>query len=76
MVNGFVYGDYTTMTATLTAAYELTGEKKYLDKAEESGRLLMAAIWTTGYQNDYATTDYKNEPAKVLERLPNVDKAG
>lgn len=76
MVNGFVYGDYTTMTATLTAAYELTGEKKYLDKAEESGRLLMAAIWTTGYQNDYATTDYKIEPAKVLERLPNVDKAG
>ena len=76
LVNGFVYGDYTTMTATLLAAYELTGEQKYLDKAEESGRLLMGAVWTTGYQNGYDKNTIHIDSKEIVERGLNVDVAG
>ena len=76
IVNGFVYGDYITITSTLVAAYELTGDQKYLDAAEEAGRLLMTVIWTTGYQNDYATNTVRVDPVAVVERPVNVDVAG
>ncbi len=76
IINGFVYGDYITMVSTLTTAYELTGEQKYLDAAEEAGRLLMTVVWTTGYQNDYAQNTIHVDPAEVVERPVNVDVAG
>ncbi len=70
----FIFNDYSAMASTLTAAYELTGEARYLEKAEECGRLLMSAIWTTGYQNDYATTTYHIDPQDMLARPFHVDK--
>ena len=75
LVNSFVYGDYTVMTATLVAAYELTGEQKYLDLAEKAGRLLMTATWTTGYEDDNATTPVHIDSDKIVERILNVDRA-
>ncbi|WP_181592949.1 S-layer homology domain-containing protein [Paenibacillus sp. YN15] len=57
-VNGFVYGDYIPMVATLLAAYEATGEQRYLDGAEQNAQLLLTGVWTTGYHDDYAETDY------------------
>ena len=73
LVNGFVFGDYTIMTSTLLSAYELTGDKKYLDAAEQAGRLLMTSVWTTGYQNDYATNTYHIDPAETTERPLNAE---
>lgn len=76
MVNGFVYGDYISMVSTLLSAYELTDEEKYLDLAEECGRLLMGVIWTTGYQNDFAQNEYHVNPIKTVEVPLNVDTVG
>lgn len=75
LVNGFVYGDYIHMLTTLLAAYEVTGENEYLEKAEECGRLLMAVVWTTDYQNDYAEKDYYVDPIKEAERPIHFDVA-
>ncbi|SDE70427.1 hypothetical protein SAMN02799630_06118, partial [Paenibacillus sp. UNCCL117] len=47
-VSGFIYGDYIPMVTTFLAAYEATGEQKYLDAAEDSARLLATGVWTTG----------------------------
>ncbi len=76
LVDTFVYGDYITPTSILLSAYEITGEQKYLDKAEECGKLLMGAIWTTGYQNDFATNTIHLDPKENVERALYVDKAG
>lgn len=73
MISPFVYGDYIKMVSTTLAAYELTGEQKYLDIAEECGRLLMCVVWTTGYQNDFSENTYHVEQSKVAERPLNVD---
>ena len=73
LVNGFVFGDYTIMTATLVAAYELTGDKKYLDGAEKAGHLLMTSVWTTGYQNGYDKNTYHIDPASTTERPLNAE---
>ncbi|MBQ2967328.1 MAG: hypothetical protein IJE10_04290 [Clostridia bacterium] len=73
LVNNFVFGDYTIMTSTLVAAYELTGDQKYLDAAEEAGRLLMTSVWTTGYQNDYTTNTYHIDPAETTARRLNAE---
>lgn len=73
LINGFVYGDYIKMVNVLLAAYETTGEQKYLEKAEECGRLLMTVVWTTDYQNDYATTDFYVDPIKESERPIHFD---
>ncbi|OUS69196.1 hypothetical protein B1748_31765 [Paenibacillus sp. MY03] len=67
-VNSFVYGDYIPMVAAFLAAYEATGEQKYLDAAEDSGRLLATGIWTTGYHSDYATTNYTVIPETASVR--------
>ncbi|MBR3942995.1 MAG: hypothetical protein IKJ55_06525 [Clostridia bacterium] len=76
MLSTFVYGDYLKMVSVTLAAYELTGEQKYLDIAEEAGRLLMCVVWTTGYQNDFAQNTYRVEQSKVAERPLNVDVTG
>ncbi|RXZ79876.1 hypothetical protein EBB07_21035 [Paenibacillaceae bacterium] len=73
-VNGFVYGDYIPMVTTLLAAYEATGEQKYLDGAEENAQLLVTGLWTTGYQNDYADTGYTVTDEKTAPRKLNAEK--
>ncbi|QNK59584.1 OmpL47-type beta-barrel domain-containing protein [Paenibacillus sp. PAMC21692] len=73
-VSGFIYGDYIPMVTTFLAAYEATGEQKYLDAAEECARLLATGVWTTGYHNDYATTDYTVDPVATAERPLVADR--
>jgi hypothetical protein len=68
-VSGFVYGDYIPMVTTLLAAYEATGEQRYLDGAEQNAQLLLTGVWTTGYHDDYATTDYTVTQEKSGTRL-------
>ncbi|MGI2296346.1 S-layer homology domain-containing protein [Paenibacillus sp. GXUN7292] len=57
-IDGFVYGDYIPMVATLLSAYEITGEQRFLDAAEENAHLLMTGLWTTGYHGDLMETEY------------------
>lgn len=67
-VDGFVAGDSNAMLNAFLQAYEATGDQKYLDAAENAARYSMFTLWTTGYQNDYATTDYTVDPIKTVER--------
>ncbi|MDQ6418435.1 hypothetical protein RB620_03195 [Paenibacillus sp. LHD-117] len=67
-ITGFVYGDYIPMVTTFLAAYEATGETKYLDAAEEAGQLLVTGLWTTGYHNGYADSEYTLDPEATSER--------
>jgi len=64
--NGFVFGDYAPTVHALLAAYEVTGDKKYLEGAEKSAQLLCTATSNMGYQNDYATTDYHIDPVETM----------
>ncbi|SDE55351.1 hypothetical protein, partial [Paenibacillus sp. cl123] len=73
-VSGFIYGDYIPMVTTFLAAYEATGEQKYLDAAEDSARLLATGVWTTGYHDDYAATDYTVDPVATAERPLVADR--
>ena len=75
-VDVFVYVDYINMVDTFLNAYEFTHEQKYLDYAKEAGYLLATGTWTTGYQNDYATTDYTIESEKVYQRPLSFDGVG
>ncbi len=72
---GFIYTNDVPMLQSFISAYEATGEQKYLDAAEEVGQLIMMALWTTGYQNDYATTDYTVTPEKFYSRPMANDTA-
>lgn len=67
-VGGFIYSDSVPMLNTFVKAYEETGEQKYLDAAKTVAEYIMTEVWTTGYQNDYATTDYTVDPVKTAER--------
>ncbi|MBQ2968619.1 MAG: hypothetical protein IJE10_10940 [Clostridia bacterium] len=67
-VDGFVAGDSNAMLNAFLQAYEATGEQKYLDAAEDAAQYSMYTLWTTGYQNDYATSDYTVDPVKTVER--------
>lgn len=73
-ISGFIYGDYIPMVTTFLAAYEATGEQKYLDAAEESARLLATGVWTTGYHNGYAEADYTVDPVATAERPLVADR--
>ncbi|QNK59583.1 hypothetical protein [Paenibacillus sp. PAMC21692] len=73
-VSGFIYGDLIPMVTTFLAAYEATGEQKYLDAAEENGHLLATGIWTTGYHDDYATTNYTIDPVATAERRLHAER--
>ncbi|MBR4031082.1 MAG: copper amine oxidase N-terminal domain-containing protein, partial [Clostridia bacterium] len=53
------------MLNVLVRAYEETNEQKYLDGAKLVGEYIMQQIWTTGYQNDYATTEYTVDPEYI-----------
>ncbi len=65
---GFIYSNAIPMLNTFVIAYEQTGDQKYLDAATTIGEYIATEIWTTGYQNDYATTDYTVDPVKTAER--------
>ncbi|TLS49009.1 hypothetical protein FE782_27415 [Paenibacillus antri] len=73
-VSGFIYGDYIPMVTTFLAAYEATGEQKYLNAAEESARLLVTGLWTTGYHNGFAESDYTVDPVATAERPLVADR--
>ena len=66
---GFVYSVTVPMLNAFTLAYEATGEQKYLDAAEKTAQYLTATLWTTGYQNGYAQTNYTVNPAETAKRL-------
>ncbi len=71
-VGGFVYSNTVPALNVLVSAYEETGEQKYLDGAEKVAQYIMTTTWTTGYQNDYATTDYTVDPESTSAlRLAN-----
>ncbi|WP_214625857.1 S-layer homology domain-containing protein [Paenibacillus agaridevorans] len=57
-ISSFVYGDYIPMVATLIAAYEATGEHKYLDGAEANAQLLLTGLTMKGYHNGYPSSSY------------------
>ncbi|MBD2845106.1 hypothetical protein IDH44_07875 [Paenibacillus sp. IB182496] len=73
-VSGFIYGDYIPMVTTFLAAYEATGEQKYLDAAEECARLLATGVWTTGYHNGYDTAPYTIDPVETAARPLVADR--
>lgn len=73
-VSAFIYGDYIPMVATLLNAYEATGESRYLEGAKESAELLLTGLWTTGYHDNYAETDYTVTQEKSGTRPLNANK--
>ncbi|OUS77936.1 hypothetical protein B1748_03970 [Paenibacillus sp. MY03] len=73
-MGSFIYSDYILPLTAFMAAYEATGEQRYLDAAEETGRLLLTSLWTTGYHDDYAETDYTVTQEKTGPRLLNAEK--
>ncbi|MBD2843805.1 hypothetical protein IDH44_01260 [Paenibacillus sp. IB182496] len=72
-ISSFVYGDTIPMVTAFLAAYELTGDTKYLEAAEESGELLATSVWTTGYHNGYDTSSYTVDPVDTAARKRSVD---
>ncbi len=56
--SGFVSGDFNTQLYALIYTYELTGEQKYLDAAEEIGRNAALTLSSQGYQNGYGDNVY------------------
>ncbi|TNJ61361.1 hypothetical protein FE784_34375 [Paenibacillus hemerocallicola] len=73
-VSGFVFGDYIPMVMTFLAAYEATGDPKYLDAARENASLLVTGLWTTGYHDGYATSNYTIDPVETAERMQVVEQ--
>ncbi|MBR3941713.1 MAG: hypothetical protein IKJ55_00010, partial [Clostridia bacterium] len=65
--SGFVLDDYTVYIAYLMYAYQLTGEQKYLDAAEEFSQGLMTALSAMGYQNGYANNMYHVDPQTAAD---------
>ena len=72
---GFVYSVTVPMVNAFTLAYEATGEQKYLNAAKTAAEYLVATLWTTGYQNGYADTDYTVDPIETAKREVVNDKA-
>lgn len=73
---GFILGDYTSYLDSVLIAYENTHEQKYLDAAEELGRMLLTSLSTKGYQNGYDKNIYHVDPHAVANAHVSVsDKA-
>ena len=64
---GFVSGDFNTELSALIYAYELTGDKKYLDAATEVGRNAALTLSSQGYQNGYADNTYHVDPQSTAD---------
>lgn len=75
-VSSFELVDYTLMVATFIAAYEATGDQKYLDAAEENAHLLATGVVTVGYHDNYAVADYVIDPVATAARTLFVDAEG
>ncbi|MGG1518078.1 S-layer homology domain-containing protein [Paenibacillus oryzisoli] len=73
-LGSFIFSDYTLMVTAFIAAYEATGEQRYLDAAEQSAQLLLTGLWNTGYHDQYAETDYTVTQEKTGPRLLNAEK--
>ncbi|GAA3406778.1 hypothetical protein ACFFNY_24850 [Paenibacillus hodogayensis] len=73
-VNGFVFGEYIPMVMTFLAAYESTGEAKYLDAARDNANLLVTGLWTTGYHDGYDVSSYTIDPVATAERMQVVEQ--
>ena len=58
----FVHESMNHMLNIFIRGYEETNNERYLKAATIVGEYIMQQIWTTGYQNDYATTDYTVDP--------------
>ena len=76
IVSTFVYQDYVDPVTSFLTAYEVTGDRKYLTAAEECAQLLTTCVWTTGYQNDNATSTISLNAEDTLARETNADKSG
>ncbi|MBQ2967314.1 MAG: hypothetical protein IJE10_04220 [Clostridia bacterium] len=64
---GFVSGDFNTELSALIYTYELTGEQKYLDAAEEVGRNAALTLSSLGYQNGYDDNMYHVDPQTAAD---------
>jgi hypothetical protein len=64
--NAFVLTDYNTYIPPLMYAYQMTGEQKYLDAAEQYTQGLMTALSAMGYQNGYADNMYYTEKFRLI----------
>lgn len=69
---GFILGDYTPYLDSMLIAYENTKEQKYLDAAEQLGRMLLTSLSTKGYQNDYTQNTYHVDPQAVANAHVSV----
>ena len=65
--SGFVLDDYTVHIAYLMYAYQLTGDQKYVDAAEQFSQGLMTALSAMGYQNGYADNMYHVDPQPTAD---------
>ena len=73
---GFVLNGYSDNIPPLMYTYQLTGDKKYLEAAEEYTQLLMTALSSMGYQNGYADNMYHVDPQTAADaHIINADAA-
>ena len=74
--DAFVLTDYNTYIPPLMYAYQVTGEQKYLDAAQEFSQGLMTALSSMGYQNGYADNMYHVDPQIVADaHVINADNS-
>ena len=60
--SSFVHESMNHMLNIFVRAYEETKNERYLKAGTIVGEHIMQQIWTTGYQNDYATTEFTVDP--------------
>ena len=74
--SGFVLNGYGDHIPPLMYAYQATGDKKYLDAAEEYSKLLMTGLSSMGYQNGYADNMYHVDPQTAADvHIINADNS-
>ena len=65
--DAFVLNDYNSYIPPLMYAYQVTGDKKYLDAAQTFTQGLMTALSSMGYQNGYADNMYHVDPQTAAD---------
>ncbi|MBR3942044.1 MAG: copper amine oxidase N-terminal domain-containing protein [Clostridia bacterium] len=63
----FIVDTYTPYLTTLLLAYEVTGDRKYLDGAEKVGRGYTTVVSGKGYQNGFADNTYHVDPQATAD---------
>ena len=71
----FIFKDFVPNIHCLLELYEETGEKKYLDGAEESAKRLIATLWATYMPEEGEVYDIDEEKADYLRRLSKRNTA-